>query len=90
MVEYNPASTGGDDPDSCEYKVTTGKGEIVRMDPESELYMAISGNFNVTDVYQLTTNDKMVYVQGSTDYYDVLQLDPATLGPLAGTPLSFE
>lgn len=89
LVEYNPASTGGDE-QTCEYKVTTGAGEVVRMDPESELYMAISSNLNVTDVYQLITNDKMVYVQGATDYWDVLQLDPATLGTLSGSPLSFE
>ena len=90
LVEYNPASTGGDDPDSCEYKVTTGKGEIVRMDPESELYIAISGNLNVTDVYQLTTNDNMVYVEGKTEYWNVIALDAATLGSVSSSPISFD
>lgn len=90
LVEYNSEATGGDDPDGLEYKITTGVGEIVRMDPETELYMALCGNLNISDVYQITTNDKMVYVQGSTEYWDVLALDPATLGTLTGGPISFE
>lgn len=90
LVEYNSEATGGDDPDGLEYKITTGVGEIVRMDPETELYMALCGNFNITDVYQITTNDKMIYVQGSTEYWDVIGLDAATLGNLSGSPLSFE
>ena len=90
LVEYDPASTGGDDPQDLEYKITTGAGEIVRMDPETELYMALCANLNITDVYQITTNDKMIYVQGSTEYWNVLALDPATLGTQTGGPLSFE
>lgn len=90
LVEYNAEATGGDDPDGLEYKITTGVGEIVRMDPETELYMALYSNLNITDVYQITTNDKMIYVQGSTEFWDVLAYDPATLGTLTGGPLSFE
>ncbi len=90
LVEYNSEATGGDDPDGLEYKITTGVGEIVRMDPETELYMALCGNFNVTDVYQLTTNDKMVYVEGKTKYWDVIALDAATLGSVSSSPISFD
>lgn len=90
LVEYNPDATGGSDSQDFEYKISAGAGEIVRMDPETELYMALCGNLNITDVYQITTNDKMIYVQGSTEYWNVFALDPATLGDLTGCPLSFE
>ena len=89
LVEYNSEATGGGDPDGLEYKITTGVGEIVRMDPETEFYEHLCSEFTITDVYQITTNDKMIYVQGSTEYWDVQAYDPETLG-LITDPLAFE
>lgn len=88
LVEYNPTSTPGDE--EVMFKITTGAGEIVKMDQNSDMYMAISGNFNVTDVYQITTNDKMIYVETPVEYWNVMAAE--TTAPFANYsgPITFE
>ena len=88
LVEYNPTATPGDE--EVMFKITTGAGEIVKMDQNSDMYMAISGNFNVTDVYQITTNDKMIYVETPVEYWNVMAAE--TTAPFANYsgPITFE
>lgn len=88
LVEYNPAATGGDD--EFILQISVGDAQLSKMDQNSDLYMALSSNYNVTDVYQLLTNDKMVYIEGPVEYWNVIALDPATLSPLKGCPITLE
>lgn len=88
LVEYDPDSTGDDD--AVPYKVASGVATISKMDTQSDLYMALSDSFNVTEVYELSTNDKMVYVEGTEEYWDVFIVDPATLNDLKNSPLEIE
>ena len=82
LVEFNPAFSGDDG--ELAYKIASGKGELTVMDKESELYMAINGNYNVTEVYQIITNDRMLYVTGKEEFYNAFAIDPATFNDYAG------
>lgn len=88
LVEYDPASTGGDGSE-LPVKITTGNGEISRMDETTELYEAVYGGFSVTDVYQIITNDKMLYVETPVDYCGYLRYDTKSFADYAG-PISLE
>lgn len=82
LVVFDPKFTGGGDESA--YKISAGRGEITPMDKNSELYMAISGGYNVTEAYQIVTNDKMLFVEGETEFYDAFAVDPATFADYAG------
>ena len=82
LVVFDPAFSG--DEGESAYKIASGKGELTVMDKESELYMAINGNYNVTEVYQIITNDRMLYVTGKEEFYNAFASDPATFNDYAG------
>ena len=88
LVEFNPSATGGGD--NFLFKVTTGDAEISKMDQSTELYMALNGNYNITEAYTVVTNDRMIYVEAPEQYWNVIALDPASLTTLSGCALSFE
>jgi hypothetical protein len=82
LVVFDPQFTGGGDESA--YKISAGRGEIAPMDKNSELYMAISGSYNVTEAYEIVTNDKMLFVEGETEFYGAFAVDPATFADYAG------
>ncbi|MBR5835835.1 MAG: hypothetical protein IKY66_06685 [Bacteroidales bacterium] len=82
LVVFDPAYTG--ESSGTEYQIASGIGVISSMDQNSELYMAISSNYNVTEVYQVLTNDRMLYITGKTEYWGAIAIDPATFGEYKG------
>lgn len=73
------------------YKISSGDAELVRVPADSDLYMAINGNYSVTEIYQLTTNDRHVFVEGLDQYeiWNAFGIDPVTFGEL-DSPISLE
>ena len=82
LVVFDPSYSG--ESSGSEYSISSGIGEISKMDTESELYMAISGNYNVTDVYEVVTNDRMLYITGKTEFWNAFAIDPATFTEYKG------
>lgn len=73
------------------YKVASGDAELVHLPADSDLYMAINSNYSITEIYQLTTNDKRVFVEGLDQYeiWNAFGVDPVTFGEL-DSPISLE
>ena len=82
LVVYDPEYTG--DGSDMMYAVSSGVAKISKMSKDSELYMAINGNYNVKDVYEIVTNDQMLYVTGTEEFYSAFAIDPATFGDYSG------
>ena len=82
LVVYDPEYTG--DGSDMMYALASGVGKISKMSKDSELYMAINGNYNVKDVYEILTNDRMLYVTGTTEFWSAFAIDPATFGDYSG------
>ena len=82
LVVFDPSYSG--ESSGSEYSISSGIGEISKMDQNTELYMAISGNYNVTDVYEVVTNDRMLYITGKTEFWNAFAIDPATFTEYKG------
>lgn len=82
LVVFDPQYSGGGETGT--YQIAAGRGEITPMDKNSEIFMALNGNFNVTEAYQIVTNDKMIFVKGTTGIYNAFVLDPSTFGDYSG------
>lgn len=73
------------------YSIGAGTGNLVKYGAGSDRYKAVNAKYGITEVYHLTSGDRMVYLKGTEDLYGILQLDPATLEESAGTDaLTFE
>ena len=84
LVEFASSISGGDD---APFTVASGSAEIVKLGMESEIAQILSGNFSVSEVYQITTGDKMISVNTTLDIWDGFGIDPMTWGELNGGPL---
>lgn len=82
LVVYDPAYTG--DTSDFMFNVASGVAKISKMDKNSELYTVINGNYNVTEVYEILTNDRMLYVTGQKEFWSALAIDPATFNDYSG------
>lgn len=73
------------------YSIASGTGEIFRMDAESDFYARIKDTYSVTEIYQINTNDKHVFVEGQSQYeiWNSFGVDPVTFGELK-SPISIE
>lgn len=73
------------------YSIGAGSGNLVKYGTGSDRYKAVNAKYGITEVYHLTSGDRMVYLKGTEELYGILQLDPATLEESAGTDaLTFE
>ena len=86
LVEFASASTGGGN--DSPFKVTMGSAEIVKLGMESEVYQILMGNFNVNEVYQVTTGDVNLTLNTTLDIWDVFRINPTTWDDLVDGPMS--
>ena len=86
LVEFASASTGGGN--DSPFKVTMGSAEIVKLGMESEVYQILMGNFNVNEVYQVTTGDVNLTLNTTLDIWDVFGINPTTWDDLVDGPMS--
>ena len=82
LVVYDPEYTG--DGSDMMYAISSGVAKISKMSKDSELYMLINGNYNVKNVYEVLTNDRMVYVTGTNEFWSAFAIDPATFSDYNG------
>lgn len=73
------------------YSIGAGSGNLVKYGTGSDKYKAVNASFGVTEVYHLTTGDRMVLLSGKQELSGLLQLDPVSLEESSGTDaITFE
>lgn len=67
-----------------------GTAEVTRLGAADEMYMYLSGNFNVTEIYKVITKDKMLNFNCSIDFANCIMVDPATMKEITSSPISID
>lgn len=77
------------EPDSS-IRLEYGTAEVARLGAEDQMYMYLNGNFNVTEIYKVTTKDKMLNFNCSLDFTGCIMIDPATMQEVKSSPISID
>lgn len=67
-----------------------GTAEVTRLGASDDMYMYLNGNFNVTEIYKVTTKDKMLNFNCSIDFANCIMIDPSTMQEITSSPISID
>lgn len=89
-VACRHSSKGSSVDTTSSFKLQYGTAEVVKLGAEDEMYMYLNGNFNVTDIYKVTTKDKMLNFNCTIEFEGGIMIDPATMKEITSSPITIE